>query len=510
MTVPVHAVGTRAVLVDLPDLTTVMAWHAALTTSPLPGQTGVVAAARTVLVQLDSASASRRAAEELPGFRPAEAAPSSPKEVTVDVHYDGEDLAELASTLDMSTGALIDWHTSTTWVAAFGGFAPGFTYCVPQDASLGLTVPRRSSPRTGVPTGAVGLAGEFSAVYPRTSPGGWQLIGTTADRFWDTDAEPPALLSPGDLVRYRAIRETVEATSGSAPATPGDSTPRRPALRVDDTGLQTLIEDLGRPGFGDLGVTTSGVADRASALAANSAVGNTRTDGVLENIGGVGLTALVDTVVAVTGANAPVTIGRQDATPGVPLLLTAGSTLTVGPAATGLRSYIAVRGGVAGQRVLGSVSTDLMSGLGPAPLEPGDTVSAGSAHGAVTPSPTTATTVAPDGPVVLRIIPGPRDDWFAGGAEALTGRTWQVSGTSNRIGIRLSGEPVARTNDGEIPSEGMVAGSIQVPPDGTPVMFLRDHAVTGGYPVIATVVPDDLDTASQLAPGTDITFQELP
>ncbi|MGP9725117.1 carboxyltransferase domain-containing protein [Corynebacterium sp. AOP40-9SA-29] len=505
----IHPVGTRALLVDLPDLDTVMAWHGALSAAPLPGQTGVVAAARTVLLQFSASAHARTAVEALRGFRPAAAEASTPKEVTVDVVYDGEDLADLADTLGMSSQALIDWHTSTTWVAAFGGFAPGFTYCAPhnsaQDASGALTVPRRDSPRTAIPAGAVGLAGGFSAVYPRTSPGGWQLIGTTAERFWDADAEPPALLAPGDVVRYRAVRDLAEVSRPAESGAHSDA-PARPVLRLDDAGLQTLVEDLGRPGFGDLGVSASGAADRASAIAANDAVGNRRGAGVLENIGGLTLTALVDTVVAVTGAQAPVRVGTRAVASGVPLLVPSGSRLSVGAATGGLRSYVGVRGGVAGRSVLGSVSTDVMSGLGPAPLQDGDSVRAGEARGVVGAS--CVEVHAPDtGPVVLRVVAGPRDDWFTDGVDALTGRTWQVSGASNRIGVRLTGEPVQRAQTGEIPSEGMLPGCVQVPPDGNPVVFLRDHAVTGGYPVIATVVPEDLDLAAQLAPGTEIAFQ---
>jgi biotin-dependent carboxylase-like uncharacterized protein len=189
---------------------------------------------------------------------------------------------------------------------------------------------------------------------------------------------------------------------------------------------------------------------------------------------------------------------------GVPLLLGAGSALTVGSATEGLRSYIGVRGGVVAESVLGSASTDLLSGLGPAPLEQGDTVYAGPACGSVR---RVDVPVRTDG--VLRVIPGPRDGWFAEGVESLTDTTWTVSATSNRVGLRLTGEnPVVRVHEGELPSEGMIAGSIQVPPNGEPVVFLRDHAVTGGYPVIATVIPEDLDAAAQLPPGATVTFVE--
>ena len=500
--VPVHRAGTRALLVDLPDLATAMAWHAALSSTPLPGQTSVGAAARTVLVRFGSASATDAARGVLPGFLPGDATSAEPRDITVDVIYDGEDLDSLASSLSMTREALIDWHTTTVWTAAFGGFAPGFTYCVPEDATRALDVPRHPTPRPAVPDRSVALAGDFSAVYPRTSPGGWQLIGSTTQPFWDAANESPALLSPGDRVHYRAVTERVEvATSTRKNVVSG---PRRPVLRVDDPGLQVLVEDAGRHGFGDLGVTGSGAADRGSAQAANEALGNRRDAAVLENIGGLTLTALVETVVVVTGAVATVSVDGTAKDRGVPLLLGAGSELTVGSATEGLRSYVGVRGGVVAESVLGSASTDLLSGLGPAPLEPGDTVYAGPARGSVR---RVDAPVRTDG--VLRVVPGPRDDWFAEGVEALTGATWAVSATSNRVGLRLTGEdPVTRDHEGELPSEGMIAGSVQVPPNGEPVVFLRDHAVTGGYPVIATVIPEDLDAAAQLAPGAQVTFVE--
>ena len=172
----------------------------------------------------------------------------------------------------MSPKDLIKWHTSTTWVAAFGGFAPGFAYCVPESGQS-LSVPRLSSPRTEVPAGAVALAGEFSAVYPRVSPGGWQLIGTTDAPMWDSAADPPALLAPGDKVHYVAV-DTLDA-QGASSQRHLEHPPRRPIFTVDDPGLQTLYQDLGRQGNGNLGVTTSGSADRASAYTANAAVGNT-------------------------------------------------------------------------------------------------------------------------------------------------------------------------------------------------------------------------------------------
>lgn len=527
----VSPVGTRAVIVDLPDLDTVMSWHASLVASPLPGQVEAIAAARTVLVCFDAHSSAIAGLNTLRDFHPQSSAEANPREVTIDVVYDGEDLADVAELMGISTEELITRHTQQQWLAAFGGFAPGFTYCVPAagDQSYTWDVARRSSPRTAVPAGAVGLAGQFSAVYPRTSPGGWQLLGHTTQPMWDTNAEQPALLQPGDTVRYRQVRESISVEAGSAEeATAGARVgasqdkkpivPVRPSVKVLDAGLQTLFQDTGRAGHGDIGVNGSGAIDRASAWAANDVVGNASSATVLENIGGIELEALVDTAVCVTGARASVSIGRRTFELGAPVEVKAGQTLKVEPvggAGNGLRSYVAVRGGLVTNEVLGSNSTDILSGLGPEPVATGDVLKAGrrTARASVG----TTTTNPFDGTNVLRCVAGPRDDWF-GDAELqrFTEIEWTVTGQSNRVGLRLAlpagsegtePEPLQRNHDGELASEGMVSGSIQVPPNGLPVVFLADHPVTGGYPVIATVIDKDLDKAGQLGPGDTVRFE---
>lgn len=511
MSVTVKRVGTRALIVDLPDLQTVMDFYAALSATPLPRQTDVVAAARTVLVTFDSPTATTNAIDVLANYSPDTADLGSPRDIEIDVRYDGEDVGALAASLGMSPDELIDWHTSTTWVAAFGGFAPGFTYCVPDDASRALVIPRRDSPRTAVPAGAVALAGGFSAVYPRTSPGGWQLIGTTNTPMWDSTATPPALVAPGDRVRYRAVEALPE---DSQPARKHLSTPpRRPVFALDDAGLQTLYQDLGRQGNGNLGVTTSGSADRASARTANAAVGNKRNATLLENVGGLAMTALVESVICVTGADAEVTVGGRPAPLATPTIVPAGAEVVVGPARLGFRTYVAVRGGLIADTELGSAATDMLSGLGPRPLAAGDTIAM-----SLTPPQSANSLLANplrverDGAGVtgvVRCVLGPRDDWFdAAAVEQFFSTTFTVTGDSNRVGLRLDSDvPLARARDGELPSEGMVAGSVQIPPNGQPVLFLRDHAVTGGYPVIATVINEDVDIAAQLPPGGTLRFE---
>lgn len=500
-------------MVDLPDLESVMDWHAALSANPLDRQTDVVAAARTVLLTFDAPAATAQAARALEKFRPDHAQRTASRDITIEVLYDGADLESLAEHLKMSVDSLIDWHTSTTWTAAFGGFAPGFTYCVQESAERALSVPRLTSPRTEVPAGSVALAGEFSAIYPRTSPGGWQLIGRSSAPMWDSSKHPPALVAPGDRVRYAAVetlKEGVETYHRHL-----DRPARRPIFTMDDPGLQTLYQDLGRQGNANLGVTTSGSADRASARTANAAVGNKRNATLLENIGGCSLTALAETVVCITGAEAKITINGRPVLPATPTIVPAGAELVIAPATLGMRTYIAVRGGLIADTELDSAATDMLSGLGPDPIQAGDRIAMAltppASANSLLSNPLRVTQENGKTTGTVRCVLGPRDDWFdAATVERFLNTEFAVTSDSNRVGLRLeSPEPLERSREGELPSEGMVAGSVQIPPNGQPVLFLRDHAVTGGYPVIATVINEDVDIAAQLPPGGTIRFERF-
>ncbi|GED00059.1 allophanate hydrolase [Kocuria varians] len=511
--------GTKAFLLDCGSLPEVTRWHAHLAAHPFPGQTDVLAAAATVLVSFVSARAARAAADAIDSVHPAASAEAQGKTVEIPVVYDGEDLAEVARLTGLSEQGVVDAHTGTAWTAAFGGFAPGFVYLVaPGDP---LDVPRRDTPRTAVPAGSVALAGTFSAVYPRRSPGGWQLIGRTDAVLWDETRESPTLIRPGDTVRYRAVRELVSvADDDAAGAVIAPETAAPHALTVDHPGTQTLVQDLGRPGLGDLGVVASGATDRPSAAQANRLVGNPEDRAVLEVLlGGLSLTARGHHVLALAGA--PVTATITDASGEhtrsapfcAPFALYDGERLTLDTPVAGLRCYVAVRGGVDVPEVLGSRSSDVMSGIGPRPLAAGENLPVGAAPRRAVGLPEAPATPVPDGDgaVSLRISLGPRDDWFTAGSLAvLTGRTWRVGSDSNRVGVRFEepagGQRLERARPEELASEGVAAGSLQVPHSGVPVLFLADHPVTGGYPVIAVVAPEDLPLAAQLAPGAAVCF----
>ncbi len=506
--------GPTAFLVELPSLEAVLALHAELDSDPLPGQLEVVAAARTVMVRAASATAAERLAAEISGMPVPERRPTDTGRVQIDVCYDGPDLDELAELLGGSRESVIAAHCGQLWTAAFGGFAPGFSYCVGQHHSL--EVPRRSTPRTAVPAGSVGLAGPFSAVYPRTSPGGWRLIGRTTAVLWDPDRQSPALITAGSTVCYRAVRELVEVVPPPPPAQPAAAR----GLQILATGPQCLVTDLGRPGHADLGVAESGAMDRGAARLANVLVGNPLTAPLIENLaGGLRVRALGDQIVAVTGALVPLTrepADRAEATNGpqqparglqheTPIRLMDGEVLSLGAPAAGLRAYLAVRGGVDLPRVLGSAATDVMSQIGPAPLQRGRILPVAPSRRAVEATPGTRPEPLPEGRACARVVLGPRDDWFTAEAvQSLLSQRWRLAEDSNRIGLRLEGRPLQRVRQGELASEGTVAGSIQVTTAGTPVILMRDHPVTGGYPVIGVVLPADLDALAQLPPGARI------
>jgi biotin-dependent carboxylase-like uncharacterized protein len=214
-----------------------------------------------------------------------------------------------------------------------------------------------------------------------------------------------------------------------------------------------------------------------------------------------------DVLVAVTGAPCPVEVDARQAAPYSVVRLRAGSTLALGVPETGLRSYLTVRGGVAVAEVLHSRSTDTLARLGPDVLAEGSLLPVGPTPGRH-PLVDHAPVARPcGGDVTLRVVPGPRADWFTTAAlDRLLGESYEVSSDSDRVGMRLTGPELERARPDELPSEGMVCGALQVPPSGLPTLFLADHPVTGGYPVIAVVVAEDLGRAAQARPGQRLRF----
>ncbi|MEV7090762.1 biotin-dependent carboxyltransferase family protein [Streptomyces sp. NPDC093085] len=287
-------------------------------------------------------------------------------------------------------------------------------------------------------------------------------------------------------------------------------------LEILAPGPLTTLQDLGRPGWAHLGVTASGAADTRSLTLANRLLGNPENTAALElTLGGVRArihsrrpdAAPAVLHLALTGASCPVRLDGRAIGMNAPVAARDGQLLDIGAPTSGLRTYLAVRGGFDVPPVLGSRATDLLSGLGPPPLTAGDLLPVAPATGAL-PGVDLAPCAAPPAAFTLRVVPGPREEWFdAASRQALYRAAWTATSRSNRVGVRLEGPALVRSGSGELPAEGMVRGALQVPPNGQPILFLADHPVTGGYPVIGVVHADDLPLAGQLPPGAPLRFR---
>ncbi|GAB3021381.1 hypothetical protein GCM10011376_21790 [Nocardioides flavus (ex Wang et al. 2016)] len=284
------------------------------------------------------------------------------------------------------------------------------------------------------------------------------------------------------------------------------------ALRVHATGPLALVQDLGRRGLSGVGVGRSGAADRGALCQVNRALANPVDAAAVEvTFGGLEVEVLDEGLwCCVTGAPCPVRVDGRDVGSHVVFYAEPGARVVLGRPAAGLRSYLGVRGGVTVEEVLGSRASDVLSGVGPAPLAAGDVLPVG---GPGKRFPAVDSVAAPDlaAEVVLRAVRGPRDSWVDD-VEALVATTWSVTERSNRVGMRLGGAALRPARDQQLPSEGAWRGAVQVPPSGEPVLFLADHPVTGGYPVVAVVVDADVDRAAQLRPGDPVRFRwvEVP
>jgi biotin-dependent carboxylase-like uncharacterized protein len=284
------------------------------------------------------------------------------------------------------------------------------------------------------------------------------------------------------------------------------------SITVLESGFLTTVQDLGRPGYAHLGVPRAGSLDRGAADLANRLVGNPLTAAVLETtLTGVRFRAERALTMAITGAEAEVWVGRRRVAFAEAVTVPAHTEVRVGPAGSGVRSYIAPAGGIDVGLVLGSRSTDTLAYVGPPVVTAGTVLPVAPAVGEPVEIPMSRTqrrdTVGE--PVQLRLHLGPRHDWFGPDLlPRLAASAYVVTSDSNRVGLRLHGPGLTRSGDhrGELASEGIVLGAVQIPPDGRPLVFLRDHPVTGGYPVVAVVDETDLDRCAQLRPGARIRF----
>jgi KipI family sensor histidine kinase inhibitor len=515
----VRPLGDRAFLIGTADATAARAQAGALATA-MDDAAEVVCGSATVMVHATEPDAElgamRAVAEGVLERQPVSApeiAVEAGRLVTVPCRFDGPDLAEVAALAGGAPDDVVALLTARPLTVTVVGFSPGFAYLGGLPPRL-ERVPRRTRPRPVVPAGSVAIANGHAAVYPTASPGGWNLVGRTGFAFFSSERRPFAVLAPGDRVHFTAAGpgDPVEPLPVAAPrwAVPPGA---RPVLEVIAPGLRAVVQDGGRRGVASDGVPGAGPADPVSFALANELAGNARGAGTLELTGaGARFRCLGPCHVAVVGAAPEVRVDGIPAPAGQLLPLVPGQRLHVGRQRGGCRSYLSVAGGVLGPEWFGSSATDELTGLGAGPLTPGAQLHAGSwapplgdhiLEGC-------ATELMPDAPVQLRVLPGPHPERFGPDALAqLAEVVFAVASASNRVGLRLRDEPGGpdrpwRPVGGEVDSQGVVTGCVQVPPDGDPVVLLSDHATLGGYPVLAVVVSADHGLLGQCAPGSAV------
>ena len=513
-------VGDSALLLELDEVIHVsvnaraIAVAGAVRRAGLPGIRDVFSTYRSIAVHFDPLTldvetlrdALARAAETPP--EPAEG-----KTVVIPVQYGGEmgpDLAAVAGFAGISPDEVVTRHAGARYRVFMLGFLPGFTYMGTVDETIAM--PRRATPRMKVPAGSVGIAGRQTGVYPRDSPGGWQIIGRTPVSLFNPNRVPAALVAPGDTVRF--VRDKISAP---APVVSGFSRSSvvsgfSRTITVLRPGLFTTIQDTGRWGHQASGVPVSGPMDRLSHRVANALVGNEPTAALLEaTLAGPEIRIENGALIAVTGADLSARVDAEEIPLHRPIKCRSGAVLRFGERRSGARAYIAFGGGITVPSMLGSRATHTycaLGGLDGRAIAAGDRLPLGDER---TPSSWRVVSTpikSVSGGARVRVIPGPQSDHFPPEALDVLQRTrFTVTSQSDRMGYRLTGETIPRVEGREMISDATFAGALQVPPSGDPILLMSDRQTSGGYPQIATVITADLPMAGQLAPGDWIEFE---
>jgi KipI family sensor histidine kinase inhibitor len=473
----------------------------------IEGVEDLVVGERSLTVLVGPATLDMEAlADELRRTSPAPDVAGRRRAVEIPVVFDGPDLADAARRCSMTERELVQALTTARLEVLFMGFAPGFAYMVGLPPPLDR-LERRATPRPRVEAGAFAVGGGYAAIYPRSSPGGWNLLGRTSMPLFSPEEPPYAVLAIGDEIRL-VVAESVGEVGGPADATdtgrPLLNSSAERSVQIVSPGMCSLVEDLGRSGVAGIGVPKAGAADTLSLRLANRLLGNDDASAAIEITGSgpsVRVVCESEVLVAVVG-DAEARVGETTLPPNTVFPLAPGQTLVTGSTRRGLRAYLAFDGGIDLPPLMGSRSSDVLCGLGPGPLRAGDVLGlapSSRARGRLFEPPSSLKARA------LRVLAGP-DDLGTEALQSLLDREWSVSADSDRVGVRLSGEPLF--NEGtQIPSRATVTGAIQVPGDGLPIALLCDHATVGGYPVVATVARADLSRLGQLRPGDDVRFE---
>lgn len=431
--------------------------------------------------------------------------------VEMPVRYDGEDLGSVAERLGMSREEVIRRHVGGKYRVQCLGFSPGFPYLTGLDP--GLWVPRRDSPRARVPAGSVAMGGNHAGIYTVPSPGGWNLLGTTTRRIFDPGAERMEdrfLLGVGDGVQF------VETDEAAVNWEPARWTEREdPWLRLISPGGLLGIQDGGRPGWARYGVPAGGAMDPMALRWTNRLLGNPEESAVLEMAGGGQMLEALEVVtVGIGGAEAHGEVRSPDGrVRGVRCwsteTLVPGEVLVFRGGHDGVWSYLALRGGVSAPLVLGSASYNARASLGTVP-QAGDSITGNGLESALD-SMTGSRWVDPRwlpgrDRMTVRVWPGPQADRFEPAAvKAFFESVWRVSPRSDRVGYRMEGLSLP-VPAGSMTSEPVLPGSVQVPPEGCPIVTMPDGPTVGGYPKLGMVDPRDLWRVAQTSAGAEVTW----
>lgn len=430
--------------------------------------------------------------------------------ISIPTLYDGPDLDEVAKLLDLTTEEVVRLHSGVEYKVAFLGFTPGFPYLhgLPQR----LNCPRKSTPRVRVPAGSVAIAGKQAGIYPSESPGGWQLIGRTDADLFDPRRTSPALFKPGDRVHFVPTRALKVRAEKKLPR------PQAPAaeamIEVLDGGVQSSLQDLGRPNYLHLGISAGGAADPLAYKVGLGILGNPAGAPAIEmTMKGGRFRFLKDTWIALTGSECDATLDGRTLDMWSAIPVKCGQELVCG-VIENMRTYLHVRGGFQAEVLLGSKSTFVSGHWGGALLNTGDFVKAGEqkeSHLLHRPPALILRRMYSDAAKVLRVTRGPQFERFDPQARsAFFETTYTVADEVNRLGLRLEGTPLpSSTAIEELTTEGVAPGTVQIPSSGKPLLLFCEQCTTGGYPRIANVIGADLWRLGQLKPGAKFRFHEV-
>jgi KipI family sensor histidine kinase inhibitor len=455
-------------------------------------------------------SSERIAEEARRGSREEGSALAPRRTVEIPVFYDpgaetGPDLEDLARDAGLTAEAFARRHAAGEYRVAFLGFARGFAYLTGLPAEL--RAPRLATPRTRVPAGSVGIGDRYTGIYPGETPGGWRLIGRAPVRLFDPNDDPPSILLPGDGVRFQPIdrvefeRRRPILARGAAPC----ALPGRPLLSVAAPGVLTSVQGAPRRGRGIYGVPPGGAMDFETLARGNALVGNPPDAAALEmTLVGPEIEFLAEASIVLCGGRTEARLNGRPLAAGIVQRVRPGDSVNVGAIRGSARAYLCAAGGL-GQtdrpdlsRRLGAgdvVFVEQQAPVTPRAPAPSDRTDAG------------GTPAAENDPI--RVLPGPQRERFEpDGLTTFLQSAWRVSASSDRRGIRLEGPPVGNVGSSDIPPEGTVLGSIQVPGDGQPIILGPDRPVTGGYAKIATVLEADFPRVARAVPGSVLRFRE--